>query len=140
MIEIEADIVVIGAGFSGSLISMLLQRIGLRPILIDRGSHPRFAIGESSTRDKPCLEDLPGALTCLGRSAANYVRWKRTYPQIVCGLTWLRYFHHQFDDSTGRNTPNGCLSPSVGDEDADTLVTIRLTSFWRRSGIAGHRI
>ena len=49
VIEGKSDIAIIGAGFSGSLLSMLLKRIGLTSVLIDRGSHPRFAIGESST-------------------------------------------------------------------------------------------
>ena len=40
---------VIGAGFSGSLLSAILARHGKQVTLIDRGEHPRFAIGESST-------------------------------------------------------------------------------------------
>src|SRR5947207_2875776 len=99
MIDIRADIAVIGAGFSGSLISMLLQRIGLRPVLIDRGTHPRFAIGESSTPvTNLILEDLANRYD-LPRIAplANYVRWKQTYPDIVCGLKrGFSYFHHEF--------------------------------------------
>ena len=38
MIELDADIVVMGAGFSGSLLALLLKQIGLKPVLIDRGS------------------------------------------------------------------------------------------------------
>ena len=40
---------IVGSGFGGSLTALLLQRIGLSAVLIDRTSHPRFAIGESST-------------------------------------------------------------------------------------------
>lgn len=126
MIEIDGDIVVIGAGFSGSLVSMLLQRIGLRPILIDRGSHPRFAIGESSTPvTNLVLEDLARRYE-LPRIAplANYVRWKATYPEVVCGLKrGFSYFHHEFNRDFVPNpdhTNELLVAASVSNEDADT--------------------
>ena len=43
------DIAVIGSGFAGSLIAMIARRLGRSVALIERGKHPRFAIGESST-------------------------------------------------------------------------------------------
>ena len=97
MIELDADIVVMGAGFSGSLLALLLKQIGLKPVLIDRGSHPRFAIGESSTPlANLILEDLAHRYD-LPRLAplANYAQWKQAYPDIVCGLKrGFSYFHH----------------------------------------------
>ena len=35
----------VGSGFSGSLLAWILQRQGKEVVLIDRGTHPRFAIG-----------------------------------------------------------------------------------------------
>ena len=99
VIEIDADIAVIGAGFSGSLIAMLLQRMGLRPVLVDRGSHPRFAVGESSTPVANLILEGLAHRYDLPRIAplANYASWKRTYPEIVCGLKrGFSYFHHEF--------------------------------------------
>ncbi|MCA9167813.1 MAG: FAD-dependent monooxygenase, partial [Planctomycetales bacterium] len=59
MSEPEFDVAVLGAGFGGSLTALLLNRIGLRTVLIERSSHPRFAIGESSTPIADCvLRDL----------------------------------------------------------------------------------
>jgi tetracycline 7-halogenase / FADH2 O2-dependent halogenase len=49
MIQFDVDLAVIGSGFGGSLMAMIGQRLGLRTVLIDRASHPRFTIGESST-------------------------------------------------------------------------------------------
>ena len=43
------QIAVIGSGFAGSLMAMMAQRLGFSTVLIERGRHPRFAIGESST-------------------------------------------------------------------------------------------
>jgi FADH2 O2-dependent halogenase len=43
------DIAVIGSGFAGSLTAIIARRLGRSVVLIERGKHPRFAIGESST-------------------------------------------------------------------------------------------
>ena len=47
--RIDADVAVVGSGFAGSLVSLALTRRGRRVVMIERGRHPRFAIGESST-------------------------------------------------------------------------------------------
>lgn len=43
------DIVVIGSGLGGSACAVVLSTLGYRVALIEKGSHPRFAIGESAT-------------------------------------------------------------------------------------------
>ena len=43
------DVAIIGSGFGGSLTALILKRLGLKPLLIERARHPRFALGESST-------------------------------------------------------------------------------------------
>ena len=43
------DIAVVGSGFGGSLLAMIARRLGRSVILLEKGQHPRFAIGESST-------------------------------------------------------------------------------------------
>ena len=42
------DIAILGAGIAGSILAAILARNGARVIVIDAGSHPRFAIGEST--------------------------------------------------------------------------------------------
>ncbi|HUQ68356.1 MAG TPA: FAD-dependent monooxygenase, partial [Planctomycetaceae bacterium] len=49
MTELDADVLIVGSGFAGSLTALLVKQIGLRPVVVDRGSHPRFVIGESTT-------------------------------------------------------------------------------------------
>jgi FADH2 O2-dependent halogenase len=98
MNDLRADVAVIGAGFGGSLTALLCERIGLRPVLVERGAHPRFAIGESSTpiadlvlRRLSQKYDLPrlGPLT-------RYGSWKRSYAEVACGLKrGFSYFHHR---------------------------------------------
>ena len=81
------DLAIVGSGFGGSLTALVASRLGLRTILLERGSHPRFAIGESSTpMSNILLEsiardfDLPRILPL-----ARYGTWKRTYPEIGVG-------------------------------------------------------
>ena len=45
----DFDVAIVGSGFAGSLLARLLARRGLAVALVERGQHPRFALGESST-------------------------------------------------------------------------------------------
>ena len=45
----DFDLAIVGSGFAGSLMAMIGRRLGLSVILLERGTHPRFAIGESSS-------------------------------------------------------------------------------------------
>ena len=92
------EIAVIGSGFAGSLLARVLARLGYDVVLLERGTHPRFAIGESST---------PLANLSLERLAARYDlddcyalaahgRWLAKYPQFRRGLKrgFTFYRHH----------------------------------------------
>jgi FADH2 O2-dependent halogenase len=81
------DLAVVGSGFGGALTALVARRLGLEVALLERGSHPRFAIGESSTpMSNILLEsiardfDLPRL-----RPLARYGTWKKTYPEIGVG-------------------------------------------------------
>lgn len=95
--HLNADVLIVGSGFGGSLTALLLDRIGLRPVLLDRGTHPRFAIGESSTpaanlilRDLARRYDLPRL-----EPLAKYGTWQIAYREIVCGpKRGFSYFSH----------------------------------------------
>jgi FADH2 O2-dependent halogenase len=93
----EADLVILGAGFAGSLMALTARQLGLRPILVEKGRHPRFAIGESSTpitnlvlEDLCRTYDLPRLLPLT-----KYGRWQAAYPHLACGLkrgfTFMRH-------------------------------------------------
>ncbi|MCA9164054.1 MAG: hypothetical protein KDA62_13790 [Planctomycetales bacterium] len=94
----RVDIAILGAGFAVSILAMALARQGRSVALIERGRHPRFAIGESSTplADR-ALEriadryDLPQL-----NSLATYGRWKASVPLLTCGAKrGFSYFYHQ---------------------------------------------
>ncbi|CCK24883.1 halogenase B [Streptomyces davaonensis JCM 4913] len=42
------DVAIIGAGMGGSMLGAALARSGLQVLLIDAGTHPRFAVGEAT--------------------------------------------------------------------------------------------
>ena len=46
------DLAIIGSGFGGSITALVAKQVGMEPVLIERGKHPRFAIGESSTAEE----------------------------------------------------------------------------------------
>lgn len=42
------DVAILGAGIAGSMLAAILARNGVKVLLIDAGTHPRFAVGEST--------------------------------------------------------------------------------------------
>ncbi len=94
----DADVAVLGSGFGGSLMALVLEQMGYRVAVIDRATHPRFAIGESSTptgnmilSDLADRYDLPRL-----RPLAKYGPWTQAYPDMGVGRKrGFTYFHHR---------------------------------------------
>ncbi len=93
----EVDLVVVGAGFGGSLMAMIACRLGLSVVLLEKGSHPRVVIGESTTPLSNLLLERLSATYDLPRIApmAKWGSWQRAYPQVVCGLKRGFSFFHE---------------------------------------------
>ncbi|MGC1294896.1 MAG: hypothetical protein WA869_07630, partial [Alloacidobacterium sp.] len=91
------DIAIAGSGFAGSLMAMIGRRLGLSVVLVERGKHPRFMIGESSTplsnlllEDLATRYDLPAV-----KPLAKWGSWQQHYPDIPCGLKrGFTFYHH----------------------------------------------
>ena len=82
----------------GSILAMVARRLGRRVVLLERGRHPRFAIGESSSPLAGILIEQLAERYDLPRLAplASYGAWQRHYPQLVCGLKrGFTYFKHE---------------------------------------------
>ena len=120
------DVVILGSGFAGSLLGLLLRKRGLSVLVIDRQQHPRFAIGESSTPaadfilESLCDEyDLPEL-----RSLSRYGSWCRSQPNVSRGLKrGFSYFHHREGEPfhSGPNHERELLvAASANDEISDT--------------------
>src|SRR5947207_2126217 len=121
------QVLVIGSGFAGSLMAMIAHRLGLSTGLIERGKHPRFVIGESTTPLTNLLleeiateYDLPGV-----RPLCKWGTWQKQTPQLACGLKrGFTFYHHRFDQPFASG-PEGLeqqllVGASPRDEVADT--------------------
>jgi FADH2 O2-dependent halogenase len=92
------DIAVIGSGFAGSLTAMIARRLGRSVVLLEKGKHPRFAIGESSTPlANLILEELSDHYDLPRlRPLTKWGTWQQAYPQIACGLKrGFTFYHHE---------------------------------------------
>jgi FADH2 O2-dependent halogenase len=94
------DVAIVGSGFGGSLLAMIARRLGRSVVLLEKGRHPRFAIGESSTplanlllEELAARYDLPRLLPLT-----KWGSWQRAYPEIGCGLKRGFTFYHPSSD------------------------------------------
>lgn len=122
----DFDLIVTGSGFAGSLLAMVARRIGLSVLLIERGSHPRFAIGESTSPLMNLILEQLAARYDLPRLAplTSYGAWQRTYPDIVCGLKRGFTYYKQEAGQRFHSEPDRqnqlLVAASPNDEVADT--------------------
>lgn len=81
------DVAVLGSGFAGSLVAMILSKAGQRVALVDRSPHPRFAVGESSTPAADYLLDQICQTYDLSefRPLCRYGSWCQSFPDIRRG-------------------------------------------------------
>jgi len=124
--RIEADVAIVGSGFAGSLAALALRRRGRRVVLVERGRHPRFVIGESSTPLANLLieeladkYDLPQV-----RPFSKWGTWQRSRPDVAGGLKrgFTFYFHRPasaFEDDDG-HARQLMVAASPHDEIGDT--------------------
>jgi tetracycline 7-halogenase / FADH2 O2-dependent halogenase len=91
-------IAVVGSGFAGTLAARVLHRLGYRVRLLERGRHPRFALGESSTPIAAlALEALAERYGFADlRALAAYGRWRERHPEVRRGLKrGFTFYGHQ---------------------------------------------
>ena len=93
----DTDLAIVGSGFGGSILAMIARRLGLRVMLLERGRHPRFAIGESASPLAGILIEQLSDRYGLPRlrPLSAFGTWQRTYPHVTCGLKrGFTYFKH----------------------------------------------
>ncbi len=122
----DYQIAVVGSGFAGSLIAMVARRLGFSVVMIERGRHPRFVIGESSTPlanlllEELVVEfDLPFLLPFC-----KWGSWQENYPKIGCGLKrGFTFYHHQLGQPFKTNSDHAnqlMVGASPSEKIADT--------------------
>ncbi|MYH29224.1 MAG: hypothetical protein F4137_10285 [Acidobacteria bacterium] len=140
-------VVVVGSGFAGSILARVARVAGHDVTLVERASHPRFALGESST---------PLAAIALERLAARYGlddlhalaacgRWSERVPELRRGLkrgfTFYRHARGRGfeNDASNRNRLLVAASPDDAVADAQWLREDVDTFLVRRAEAAGVR-
>lgn len=132
----RTQVAIVGSGFAGALLARLLASQGLAVTLIERGRHPRFAIGESST---------PLANLCLERLARDYGlpdlrhlaahgRWLEHLPGLRRGLKrGFTFYRHEPEKRYANDAENAArllVAASPTDRVAD--------SHWLRADVDHH--
>jgi FADH2 O2-dependent halogenase len=56
----EYDVIILGSGLPGTVLAGIVARMGLNTLVIEKGSHPRFAIGEAMLPQSTMWLDLLG--------------------------------------------------------------------------------
>ena len=132
------EVAIIGSGFAGTILARILHRLGRRVVILERGRHPRFALGESSTPlANLSLERLARryGLEDLDRIAA-YGRWLDTYPEVSRGLKRGFTFYGHSDgeayQNSERNDRRLLVAASPNDASAD--------SHWLRAELDRHLV
>ncbi len=124
---------VVGSGFSGSLLAWILQKQGKDTLLIDQSTHPRFAIGESSTPTADFLIRHLAERWGLRELAplASFGPWQSHYPDLVCGKKrGFAYYSHTAGNSfTDDDLHANSLLVAASSDDA------RSDTHWLRSDV-----
>lgn len=136
MRDVSARVAILGSGAAGSILARLLAARGRPVTLVERGRHPRFALGESSTPLAAiCLERLARSHGLPDLAAlASWGRWGRELPRLGRGLKrGFTFYRH----APGRPFANGpgndarlLVAASPGDRVAD--------AHWVRSDVDAH--
>ncbi|HVS64196.1 MAG TPA: FAD-dependent oxidoreductase [Thermoanaerobaculia bacterium] len=132
----QVDVAIVGSGFAGSILARALRASGLEVALLERGRHPRFALGESTT---------PLANLALERLAMRYElpdlwelaahgRWLESFPGLRRGLKRGFTFYRQPTGRRHRGSRSERLlvAASPNDEVADT--------HWLRADVDAHLV
>jgi FADH2 O2-dependent halogenase len=132
----SCEVAIVGSGFAGSLLARVLTTLGYDVVLLERGTHPRFAIGESSTPlANLSLERIGvryGLTDCY--DLATHGRWMEHHPDLMRGLkrgfTYYRHHPHEKFENRGLESERLLVAASPNDSISD--------SHWMRSDIDHH--
>jgi tetracycline 7-halogenase / FADH2 O2-dependent halogenase len=132
----SCEIAIVGSGFAGSLLARVLAVLGYDVVLLERGTHPRFAIGESSTPLANLSLERLGIRYSLPDCyhLATHGRWLEHFPELRRGLkrgfTYYRHHPDQAFDNRGFDSERLLVAASPHDSLSDT--------HWLRADIDHH--
>ncbi len=99
---IKYDVAIIGTGIGGSTLATVLARQGLKVIVFEAGSHPRFTIGESMILETSevmrALAEYYDVPEMAYYSSENYYGYIGTQHGVKRHFSFLHHFPHQQQD------------------------------------------
>ena len=134
----SCEVAIVGSGFAASILARILAVLGYDVVLLERGAHPRFAIGESSTPlANLSLERIGiryGLADC--HHLSTHGRWMAHLPELERGLKrgFTFYRHHPGEPFANRGLDSERLlvAASPNDSLADT--------HWLRADVDHHLV
>lgn len=130
------EIAIVGSGFAGSLLARVLAVLGYDVALLERGTHPRFAIGESSTPLANLSLERIGVRYGLDDcyDLATHGRWLKRFPELRCGLKrgFTFYRHHPGEPFANRGLDSERLLVAASPQDS------LADAHWLRADIDHH--
>ena len=123
MIPAQVDVLIVGAGFGGSLLAQILAKAGKQVALFERGTHPRFAMGESTSPLTNLLLEQFADIYNLPHlnHLATWGAWKANIPNVGVGLKrGFTYYGHPADGSVAGVQGPLAVAASPGNSCADT--------------------
>jgi FADH2 O2-dependent halogenase len=118
MTDDRFDVVILGTGIAGTILGAILARNGVRTLLVEQGSHPRFAIGESTVPETTFLFRVLAARYGVPEIAnlSNFNRVRRSIA-TSCGVkrNFSFVFHRPDEAQRAHETAQiATLSPPMG--------------------------
>jgi tetracycline 7-halogenase / FADH2 O2-dependent halogenase len=132
----RCEVAIVGSGFAASLLARVLAVLGYDVVLLERGTHPRFAIGESSTPLGNLSLERIGARYGMAdcHQLATHGRWLAHFPELRRGLKrgFTFYRHHPGEPFADRGLDSERLLVAASPDDslADT--------HWLRADVDHH--
>ena len=132
----RAFAIIIGSGFAATILARVLRQLKKRVVLIEKSSHPRFALGESTTPlGNLSLERLAARYRLQDlHELATWGRWLDEQPHLRRGLKrGFTFFKHEANEPYRNGAHNDSflmVAASPDDRLADT--------HWMRSDVDHH--
>lgn len=137
-VNASCDVAIVGSGFAASILARVLAVLGYDVVLLERGTHPRFAIGESSTPLASLSLERIGLRYGLAdcHHLSTHGRWMAHYPELERGLKrgFTFYRHHPGEPFANRGLDSERLLVAASPDDA------LADTHWLRADVDHHLV
>lgn len=134
----SCEVAIVGSGFAASILARVLTVLGYDVALLERGTHPRFAIGESSTPLANLSLERIGTRYGLAdcHHLSTHGRWMAHFPELERGLKrgFTFYRHHPGEPFANRGLDSERLLVAASPDDA------LADTHWLRADVDHHLV